>query len=656
MLKKWIALALSLVLMLTVLPMEALADPPAAETTAPTAEATTPEQTAPETVQPEAEEKTEETEAEEVPKPKLEPLSPAQAAIPTHKLPTKASRIQRLRYYIQWDYQNALEQEDAESLYGYCGLLASYQLFYRGINTWRRSNDGKDYFDTYSAMNYTDGGYTIRSYNALKEPPKEEETEEPAPEETPAEQPVPAEETTQETTQEAPAAETPEAAEPEKYTIAQILNQVTNNGTKEVYNLLVCFERTDTAAGSVYGHVLFVYGIIDGTVYFTEGGDMFGVKAGEPMECSISQFSASYATWTDFEGVIVFGCKEYLDNCAVYTSHMFATCLEAAPLRSLPSQEENSAVLRTAAKGERLQVVSLYENRDAERFYEIADGNTICYAPAEKLTQILFLYDPVTLEDPSLPQVLQPGKDFRLDGTVQTTNYMSRVRVYILDAQGTVLQAYSEQVDESQYDLYDWELNNALDFGALPEGVYTCRVEAECSNWFLYRGELAKRVKRETVAEQVFAVGEDVQIPAPVAEVPVETVKDGWTYEQQTWYCYDRGTPLTGWQQADGVKYYLQADGSVTTGWTLVDGQMKVFTATGALRTGWVDSGMGRQYLLADGTAAHGWMLIDGQYYYFNELGIMVENHVKTTMNQMAMLDLTPAADGLQTQTATHEE
>jgi small subunit ribosomal protein S3 len=139
-------------------------------------------------------------------------------------------------------------------------------------------------------------------------------------------------------------------AEPEKYTIAEILNRVTNNGSKEVYNLLVCFDKTDTAAGTIYGHVLFVYGIIDGTVYFTEGGNMFGVEAGEPMECSIAQFSASYATWTDFEGVIVFGNKDYLDNCTVRTCSMFATCTRDVALLPLPDVIENGTIQRTAAK------------------------------------------------------------------------------------------------------------------------------------------------------------------------------------------------------------------------------------------------------------------------------------------------------------------
>lgn len=649
MLKKWIALALSMVMLLTVLPFDVWADPEPTTAAAQPAEQTTPEQ--PATSETPAEE-------EETPKPKLEPLSAAQAAIPTHKLPTKAARIQRLRYYIQWDHQNALEQEDRESLYGFCGLLASYQLFYRGINTWRRCNDGKDYFDTYSVMPVTDGGYTTRAYSALKEQPKEETpaAETAAPEESAEQTPATETVTPSETTgSEAVTEQTPESSEPEKYTIEQILNQVTNHGTKEVYNLLVCFERTSTAAGTIYGHVVFVYGIIDGMVYFTEGGNMFGVEAGEPMVCSISQFSASYATWTDFEGVVVFGNKDFLDNCAVYTSNFFAVCTEDAPLLPLPTQADSN-VLRVAAKGERLQVIALYQNRDQEYYYEIYDGGSVCYTPVDALKPILFLQEPFVLEEPTLPQVLDVGKDLRLDGTLETLNYMSKVRVSVLDAQGTVLQEFTKQVNESSFDLYDWELNKVIDFAALPEGVYTCRIDAESCNWFVFRGNLAKRYHTETVAEQLFAVGEGTVLPAPAEAPPVQTVKDGWIYEDQTWYCYDQGTPLTGWLQADGVWYYLQADGAVTTGWVLVEGQLKLFTGTGALRTGWVDSQMGRKYMLQDGSAAQGWRQINGVYYYFNELGIWQEDYMRNTLNRMAQLDMTPAVEAYQSAAVPQEE
>jgi hypothetical protein len=388
-------------------------------------------------------------------------------------------------------------------------------------------------------------------------------------------------------------------------------------------------------------------------VYFTEGGNMFGVEAGEPMECSIAQFSASYATWTDFEGVIVFGNKDYLDNCTVRTCSMFATCTRDVALLPLPDVIENGTIQRTAAKGERLQVVGLYQNRDGEYYYEIYDDGKIGYAATDGLEAMLFLYEPYNTEELVLPQVVTPGKDVRLDGKVRTDNYMSQVRVAILDDQGNVLQQFVKLVNDSQYDLDDWNLNKALDFGALPEGVYTLKVETTASNWYMYRGYRAKDLCQETVTEQLFAVGKDVEIPVMARQLPPPPVKDGWIYENRTWYCFEEGTPVTGWKQEDGIWYYLQEDGSVATDWTLVDGSLKLFTATGAMRTGWVNTKMGRQYLYADGTAAHGWLQVDGTYYYFNELGVWQENFLRDTMDQMSRLDLKPETT---VQEVPHEE
>lgn len=635
MMKKWIAMMLCLALMLAALPMSVFADPAAAEQAPPAATEQAPESTesAEQTEKAEEEEKKEE-------RPKLEPLSPAQAATPTHKLPTKAARIQRLRYYIQWDHQNALEEEEEESLYGFCGLLASYQMYYRGINDWRLSRDGKDYFDEYAKRSVTGGGYGIRAYDALKNPPAE--TEEVVAEEPTAEMPAETTQTPAETT------ETPEVvepAEPEKYTIAEILSQVTGNGSREVYNLLVCFERTDTAAGTIYGHVVFVYGIIDGIVYFTEGGDMFGQEAGMPMEATIANFSASYATWTDFEGVIVFGCKEYMDNCKVYTSNMFVSAAEPATLLTMPGRGEDVIAVRNVAAGERLQVIGLYATPEGEYFYEIYDDGTVCYADVRQMKPYQFLQEGYNLENPKLPQVLKAGQDMRLDGTVETVNYISQITVSILNQNGQTLQQVVRLVGDSSFDLYNWDMNKVLDFGTLEEGVYQLRIEAQSSNWYAFEGYLAKNLHQQIVDERTFVVGEETALPVQAKEAPVEVYRDGWVYENQTWYCYKDNVPLTGWQEADGIWYYLKEDGSVTTNWELVEGKLLLFSGTGAMRRGWVDSPAGRKYLRSDGTPATGWMKIDGQYYYFDAMGLLQDDYMRTTVSRMANMETVPVQE-----------
>ena len=630
MLKKWIALLLSFVLMLSALPLGVFAETEPTDSTQPaTTETTVPAET--------GETKPEEAAEEEKKKFEItaQPVGAWGAVTPPQKLRTKAARIQLLRDAIAWDYQNALFHEDAESLLGYCGLLASYQLFHRGINTWRKSADGNNYFNDYSAMNMTTGGYIPQAYASVEESEKPEEPpQEQVPVQTPAQTPEQTTEPGQEQVQEVPKGKS----------LEKVLNEITNHGTLDVYNLLVCFEKTDTAAGSIYGHVVFIYGIIDGVLYFTESANMFGKQAGEPMECSISQFAASYDTWTEFEGVIVLGCKEYLENCAAYQSELFATCVEPTQLMALPYQE-NSQQLRTIRKGERLQVIGLYENREKEFYYQIDDGGTIGYARAADLLPILYLHDSLELTDAKMPETLRPGRDFTLDGNVLAPGaLLGQVCVQILDEEGNCLQKATREATGEEFDLGNYQLNRTLEFHKLEEGSYTCRILADSVIYACVGEKVVKQVDTQLLLEQSFCVTKeekketasaepDVAEMASVQEQPAELpaaedepVKDRWHYENQTWYCYKQGVPCTGWVRSAGVDYYLKEDGSVTTGWAVVDGRQRLFTATGAVYSGWLKDQDGMRYLDESGVPVCGWHRIDGVYCYFDEKGILKKN------------------------------
>ena len=627
-LKRILTFLLSLLMILSALPMAALAETeptvaestPAAETT-PTTETTVPEETA---------------EAEEE-KPKVDPLGSWNVVTPPHELRTKSARIERLRHAIRWDYQSALEKEEAESLRGYCGLLASYQMYNRGINSWRECYDGKDYFDQYSKVGLTGGGYAPVVYPAQKETQTvteetTQETTEPTTGETTAEETTATEETKQE--------------KPKDTSMLQILNKITNYGKREVYNVLICFEKTNTEAGQKFGHVLFIYGIIDGVLYFTEGGNMLGAEGGDPIECTISQFYNSYSAWTEFEGIIVFGCKDYMDNCASYKSDMFATCVSAAPMQAMPYQTEETQPLRMTMPGERLHVIGLYENRENQYYYQIDDGETIGYVEYSALERMLFVHEAFALTDPKLPETLTQGKDFSIDGAIESPGeLLGRVEVQILDGEGTVQQRYTTDVDADGFDLGNYRLNQALHFEKLEEGAYTLRVIAVSKVAYMMGDKLAHNLQFAKVAEQSFSVGAAPRMVQPQEQPAKPTVKDGWIYENGTWYCYNQGAPRIGWVEDGEIRYYLQADGSVTTGWAVIEEQERLFTVTGALRTGWVTVAEGKKYMDRNGVAVVGWQKIDDVRHYFNENGIWSENHAQMVMGELNRIGQEVAAD-----------
>lgn len=67
------------------------------------------------------------------------------------------------------------------------------------------------------------------------------------------------------------------------------------------------------------------------------------------------------------------------------------------------------------------------------------------------------------------------------------------------------------------------------------------------------------------------------------ATVPPETTEPytGWLEENGRRFFYDGGTPLTGWQEVDGVRYYFRPDGSMATGEEIIDGTVYHFTSQG---------------------------------------------------------------------------
>lgn len=624
--KRWIAFALSLALMLSALPFGVFAETEPTETTQPVhTEGTTPaENKDTETSADPGEEKKEDAEEK-----KLEitaaPVAAWGTVTPPQQLRTKSARIQLLRNAIAWDYQNALFQEKSESLLGYCGVLASYQMYYRGINTWRKSADGKNHFDEYSAMSMTTGGYIPQAYAA------QEQAEAQLPDQQGQEK-------------------------PKGKTLEQTLNEITNRGTHDVYNLLVCFEKTSTEAGSQYGHVVFIYGILDGILYFTESGKGFNKEAGQPMECTISQFAAYYDTWAQFEGIVVLGCKDYLENCATYQSDLFAGCMTPVQLLALPYQED-SQLLRTVQKGERLHVIGLYENREKQYYYQIDDGNEIGYVQAEALLPILYLHDTFELTEPKAPRSLRPGKDFFVDGSIKAPGaLLSQVCVQILDEEGKCLQKVVREASGEEYDLGNYQLNAELNFAVLEKGSYTCRIQADSLICAYTGGTVVNQIRTETLLEQSFSVEQEVktqetpvrkQSAAPAAategsaeEQAEEPVKNGWYYENQTWCCYKQGVPCTGWILSAGVAYYLKEDGSVTTGRATVDGEQRLFTATGAMLTGWLKEQGGTKYLDKNGLPVTGWRRIDGVYHYFNDQGILQSKYTGSALRQLRQMGL----------------
>lgn len=100
----------------------------------------------------------------------------------------------------------------------------------------------------------------------------------------------------------------------------------------------------------------------------------------------------------------------------------------------------------------------------------------------------------------------------------------------------------------------------------------------------------------------------------------------GWLYYNGVWYLCskDNGYMLSGFQEADGIRYYLEpGSGAMQTGWKYIDGEWYYFASSGAMQTGWQWIN-GNWYLLdTSGKMITGWFAGGGNWYYLTESGAM---------------------------------
>ncbi len=461
-------------------------------------------------------------------------LALAAAVLPTvyAQSPDKEAQICN---QIRSDYQSALEASGKESLGGFCGLMTSWQLYFMGINKYMIPADGNKQYDTYCKMHTTSGGYAVKAYSA------------------------------------------------ESYTLEQVLNLITRNGTRDVYNVLVGFETTTTEAGAQYGHAVVVYAIMDGMVYFTEGFQTsFGTGAGDVIKISIQQFAEYYADWMEFEGVIVFEKKTYADQCTVYPSNLFAKASVPAALLSEPypvnGKKVNSKLCRTAAVGERLWVTGLYRNTLGQYYYQVDDSGEVCYAAAEELDFLQFNSEEDVM---FLPCYTRQSTPWHPTGTILSDHAAMRgLRVEVMDVHGIPIGSYALVQKTDIYHL-DCEEVQKLMWNCPVDKTSGCSIFVDLFNCYMQDGKLCSDT--QTVRVQEDQMSELRSKAAGSQEGP--RYEDGWTYDKGRWYYYEDGQPGTGWLREQNILYYLDETGAAVTGWQKIDGQKRFFSDTGVMRS-----------------------------------------------------------------------
>ncbi len=161
-----------------------------------------------------------------------------------------------------------------KSFQGYCGAYVNHMLYWNGItkSLGETAGNGCDQYEYYANKSTTSGGYTITAYPW------------------------------------------------ERYSMKNFLNAISSQGTKNVYNILLGWDYGNNK--NKFGHVVFIYGIVDGYVYWSEsfpGGSVasngFSFSEGQPIVATINQFANYYNAWvSEYDGAIHFTENSDLSN------------------------------------------------------------------------------------------------------------------------------------------------------------------------------------------------------------------------------------------------------------------------------------------------------------------------------------------------------
>lgn len=437
-------------------------------------------------------------------------------------------------------YYYSLSTAGRSSFQGFCGLMVSHQLYHMGINRSIEVYDGNKQYDVYSQKEQTSGGFYPTAYPA------------------------------------------------DTYTLAQALNAITRNGTRDAYNILVGFEKTNTASGAIYGHACMINAIIDGTVYFVESfyTSMAGPE-GAVIACSIEEMDAYFSPWMTLEGVVHFGNGDYADRCQSYETDIFVRTRFASALRSQPCvlEENGCQKVRDLMPGEILHVLGVFQNDLGETYYQVVEDGQTGYVMANATVFLQVNQENMMLHDHSIPVGIPQGREIALSGYVSAIRgNLKAVTVKVTDTAGNVLRHADLKGGCVTADLS----NIQLGLDTLEKGTYEISIYGT-SQYITCQGPALDVMTHEMLLYQnILQIGKFNGITTKGKELADTTDLDGFVWRNGKWYVYQNGMPRTGWFTYFGITYYANEEGLLATNWTELDGKLYYFTENGCLYTGYL--------------------------------------------------------------------
>lgn len=536
------------------------------------------------------------------------PLFPEENVQIPEQIPTAAVTPAEIQQQNAWLVATARSRSGRNSFAGYCGTWVNWQIHLLGIDTKKRNMNGNEIYDFYANMDVSPGGYDLTAYPG------------------------------------------------NRYGLKDALNAISENGTKDVYNILVGFQTTASEDGQKYGHACFIQAIIDGVVYYAESNVRYvaGYYRGEGwlIDCTIDEFVREYNTGTVLDGVIHFGQITYSNYCTSYPSFQYAMVTKDTTVYSQPCTEKVFSLARPVtrlAAGTIMEVTGLYRNTEGEYWYRIQQDGATAYVAAGDAETLQMRYDDVENIAIYSYNTVKQGKKQHMYGAFQSAYTRikgANMQVFpAAEPNGEPVRSFSPDMDVRYFNVFRKDVRDGLSVHTLDMGSYLMKISLDVANYYVKDGMLVEHEEtfhRWTAGFDVIGTVYDyplvhfqgnggvstldrLSIPAGRAlEQLPEASRPGYRF--LGWF-----TAPEGGEQVTGdliiredvtLHAHWEELPDARNGWVQTE-EGWIYYQHGQVKPGWVITNGIRFYIRDNGEMAKGWAYIGGNLYHFNRIGAM---------------------------------
>ncbi len=257
-----------------------------------------------------------------------------------------------------------------------------------------------------------------------------------------------------------------------------IYDLISEFGGHPIYNVVVSWER-GSGKWVAEGHVLYIWCIYDGYVYYTDTFNQTFGAAGHIVKRTVDNFVELYDQISGpMIGAVHFEGDEVVGFHPDETINSEYIAGQGCSLRSAPMDTvgDTDTLIEEVEPGTAISVRGAYTDSYDRRWLKVEGGKWVKDSEVKKSGN----YSTVTCDGITIPQVWMYRHGFTMAGTITSHGgAFSYISVTISDTDGNVVMGGERKAGDSVYTLA--EMDETTYFEQLLPGVYRYKIEVENS-------------------------------------------------------------------------------------------------------------------------------------------------------------------------------